>query len=58
MKYGKKWVIRLNYRHFGKKLRSVTVSQNHFLNKICDVHPLEKFTVTVYIIRNTATKVQ
>ena len=33
-------VICQNYRHFAKKLRSLIVSQNHFLNKILDVHPL------------------
>ena len=35
-------VICQNYGHFGKKLRSVIVSQNHYLNKILDVHPLIK----------------
>ena len=34
-------VICLNYGHFEKKLRSVIVSQNHYLNKIFDVHPLK-----------------
>ena len=33
-------VICQNYGHFAKKLRSVTVSQNHYINKILDVHPL------------------
>ena len=33
-------VICLNYRHFENKLRSVIVSQNHYLNQILDVHPL------------------
>ena len=33
-------VICLNNGHFEKKLRSVIVSQNHYLNKIFDVHPL------------------
>ena len=33
-------VICQTYRHFAKKLRSVIVSQNHYLNKIFDVHPL------------------
>ena len=33
-------VICLNYRHFEKKLRSVIVSQNDYLNNIFDVHPL------------------
>ena len=36
----KKLVICLNYGHFEKKLRSVIVSQNHYLNQILDVHPL------------------
>ena len=33
-------VICLNYGHFEKKLRSVIVSQNHYLNRILDIHPL------------------
>ena len=33
-------VICQNYRHFSKKLKSVIVSQIHYLNKIIDVHPL------------------
>ena len=37
----KQLVICLNYRHFKNKLRSVIVSQNHYLNKIFDVHPLK-----------------
>ena len=36
----KKMVICLNYRHFENKLRSVIVSENHYLNQILDVHPL------------------
>ena len=36
----KKLVICQNYGHFANKLRSVIVSQNHYLNKILDVHPL------------------
>ena len=36
----KKLVICQNYGHFQKKLRSVIVSQNHYLNKMFDVHPL------------------
>ena len=36
----KKLVICLNYGHFEKKLRSMIVSQNHYLNYIFDVHPL------------------
>ena len=35
-------VICLNYGHFEKLLRSVIVSQNHYLNQILDVHPLTK----------------
>ena len=35
-----KVVICQNYVHFANKLRSVIVSQNHYLNKILDVHPL------------------
>ena len=35
-------VICLNYGHFEKKLRSMIVSQNHYLNQILDVHPLCK----------------
>ena len=35
-------VICLKYKHFEKKLRSVIVSQNPYLNKIFDVHPLAK----------------
>ena len=38
----KKIVIFLNYRHFEKKFRSVIVSQNHYINKIFDVHSLGK----------------
>ena len=33
-------VICQNYGHFEKKMRSVIVSQNHYLNQILDVHPL------------------
>ena len=33
-------VICQNYGHVAKKLSSVIVSQNHFLNKILDVYPL------------------
>ena len=33
-------LICLNYRHFEKELRSVIVSQNHYLNQILVVHPL------------------
>ena len=33
-------VICQNYRHFAKILRLVIISQNHYLNKILDVHPL------------------
>ena len=33
-------VICPNYGHFEKKLRSVIVSQKHYLNQILDVHPL------------------
>ena len=40
-KYDQKLVICQNYGHFAKKLRSVIVSQNHYLNKILDVHPLQ-----------------
>ena len=36
----KQMVICLNYGYFKNKLRSVIVSQNHYLNKIFDVHPL------------------
>ena len=36
-------VICLNNGHFEKKLRSVIESQNHYLNKIFDVHPLPTF---------------
>ena len=36
----KKFVIYQNYGHSAKNLKSVTVSQNHYLNKILDVHPL------------------
>ena len=36
----KKLVICLNYAHFENQLRSVIVSQNHYLNQIFDVHPL------------------
>ena len=36
----KKLVICQNYGHFAIKLRSMIVSQNHYLNKILDVHPL------------------
>ena len=36
-------VICLNYMNFEKKLRSVIVSENHYLNKIFDVHPLRVF---------------
>ena len=43
IKYDKKLVICPNYGHFEKKLRSVIVSQNHYLNQILDVHPLEKY---------------
>ena len=34
-------VICQNYGHFAKKKRSVIISQNHYLNKILDVHPLK-----------------
>ena len=34
-------VICLNYGHFENKLRSVIISQNHYLNQILDVHPLK-----------------
>ena len=33
-------VICLNYGHFEKKLKSVIISQNHYLNQILDVYPL------------------
>ena len=33
-------VICLNYGHLKKKLRSVIVSQNHYINQNLDVHPL------------------
>ena len=36
-------VICLNYGHFEKKMRSVIVSKNHYLNQILDIHPLTKF---------------
>ena len=42
-KYDKKLVICPNYSHFENKLRSVIVSQNHYLNQILDVHPLSIF---------------
>ena len=35
-------VICLNYGYFEKKkLRSMIISQSHYLNKICEVHPLK-----------------
>ena len=37
-----KLVICLNYGYFEIKLRSVIVSQSHYLNQILDVHPLYK----------------
>ena len=33
-------VICLIYEHFEKKIRSVIISQNHYLNQILDIHPL------------------
>ena len=36
----KSWSFALTKDIFKKKLRSVIVSQNHFINKILDVHPL------------------
>ena len=38
-------VICQNYGHFAKILRSVIIFQNHYINKILDVHPLRKCVV-------------
>ena len=35
-------VICLNYGQFEKKFRSVVVIQNHYHNKIFDIHPFKK----------------
>ena len=39
-------VICLKYGHFENKLRSVIVSQNHYIIKICYVHPLNEQPLT------------
>ena len=46
----KKLVICLNYGHFEKKMRSVIVSQNHYLKKILDVHPLRNYMENIISI--------
>ena len=46
----KKLVICQNCGCFAKKFRSVIVSQNHYLKKILDVHPLD---IYIYIYMYT-----
>ena len=46
----KKNLICLNYGHFEKKLWSGIISQNHYLNKILDVHPLVCVHVHVHVL--------
>ena len=41
-RYEDKIAIWQNYGQFAKQLRSVIISQNHYLNKILDVHPLQE----------------
>ena len=46
-----------------KNMRSVIVSQNHYLNKILDVHPLptlrarSKYYLAVMLLRATHSKI-
>ena len=42
----KKWSLAKITKILQKKLRSVIVSQNHYLNQIIDVHPLVIVTHT------------
>ena len=44
----KKIVFFLNYGHLEKKMSSVIVSQNHYFNKIFDVHPLVSIILLLF----------
>ena len=44
----KKLVLCQNYKHFSSKFSLVIISQNHYLNKILDVHSLKRPTLLLY----------